>query len=136
MRQTYPIEPHDLASEDKEKVIPWAEGNGLWGTLTGLVSDLVAADVVTFLARNPYTYESAAGLAIAIGRDPARIEPVLDSLAEAGFLQRIDLQGLKVHQLSDEPHHLQTLQQYVTWLQEGYHWARLAMDRPGDVSKT
>lgn len=93
-----------------------------------MVADLVAADVVTFLIRNPYTFDSADGLAVAIGRDPDQIQPVLDSLVEAGFLQRVDLSGLHAYQLSEEAHHRQTLQQYVTWLQEGYHWARLAMD--------
>ncbi|MEJ2208967.1 MAG: hypothetical protein P8129_08025 [Anaerolineae bacterium] len=114
---------------DEDKVIPWAEGNGLWGTLTKLVSDLVAADLVTFLIRNPYTCDSVTGLALAIGRVPGRVQPVLESLAEAGFLQFVDLAEVRVYQLTDDAHRRQTLQQYVTWLQEGYHWTRLAMDR-------
>jgi hypothetical protein len=118
-----------LIYADEAKVIPWAEGNGLWGTLTELVSDLIAADLVTFLIQNPCTYDSVDGLALAIGRDPASIRPVLDGLADAGFLQKVELNGLSAYHLADEPHRRQTLQQYVTWLQEGYHWARLAMDR-------
>lgn len=123
------INRQSFAGADEDKVIPWAEGNGLWSTLTTLVSDLVAADLVTFLVRNPYTCDSAAGLATAIGRERTRVRPILEGLAEAGFLQGIDLSGLHVFQLADEPHRQQTLQQYVTWLQEGFHWARLAMDR-------
>ncbi len=117
-----------LVHEDEEKVIPWAEGNGLWGTLTELVSDLIVADLLTFLVRNPYTFDSVAGLAQAAGRDPARIQPVLDRLVEVGLLQVIDLEGLYAYRLTEEPHWRQTLQQYVTWLQEGYHWVRLAME--------
>ncbi|MFN2225612.1 MAG: hypothetical protein ACK2UY_04885 [Anaerolineae bacterium] len=123
------INQGDFVRADEDKVIPWAEGNGLWGTLTMLITDLVAADLVTFLVRNPYTCDSTAGLAMAIGRVPVRIRPVLGSLVEAGFLQAIDLGDVCVYQLTDEPHRRQTLQQYVTWLQEGYHWARLAMER-------
>jgi len=122
------INPEIPVRADEDKVIPWAEGNGLWGTLTKLISDLVAADLVTLLVRNPYTCDSAAGLALSIGRDPARIQPVLENLVDAGFLQMVDLAGLHVYELTDEPHRRQTLQQYVTWLLEGYHWARLAMD--------
>jgi hypothetical protein len=118
-----------LTRIDDIVVIPWAEGNGLWSTLTELVSDLAAADLVTFLIQNPSAYDSAAGLAVAIGRDAARIQPVLDGLADAGFLVRVELNGISAYHLTDEPHRRQTLQQYVTWLQEGYHWTRMAMDR-------
>jgi hypothetical protein len=125
----WPGNLESLTCIDKPVVIPWAEGNGLWSTLAELVSDLVAADLVTFLIRNPSSYDSAAGLALAIGRDADAIQPVLDGLAHASFLVRVELNGLDAYHLTEEPHHRQTLQQYVTWLQEGYHWTRLAMDR-------
>lgn len=127
MNQEHAIKPDVSTRSDEDKVIPWAEGNGLWATLTRVVSELSAADLVTFLVRNPYTYDTARGLALAIGRQPSRIEPVLGRLVAAGFLHVVDLSGLHVYHLSEEPHRRQTLQQYVTWLQEGYHWARLAM---------
>ena len=38
--------------------------------------------------------------------------------------------SLRVYDLTAEPRRRQTLQQYVTWLQEGYHWARMALDQP------
>lgn len=128
LNEEEPINRETSVRADDDKVIPWAEGNGLWGSLTKLISDLVTADLVTFLVRNPYTCDSAAGVAMAIGRDSIRVRPVLESLVRAGFLEAVDLGGLRVYQLTEEPHRRQTLQQYVTWLQEGYHWARLAMD--------
>lgn len=129
MNEHWPGNLESLTCIDEVVVIPWAEGNGLWSTLAELVSDLVAADLVTFLIRNPSSYDSAAGLALAIGRDADGIQPVLDGLADAGFLVRVELNGLNAYHLTEEPHQRQTLQQYVTWLQEGYHWTRLAMDR-------
>ena len=113
---------------DEEKVIPWAEGNGLWGTITGLVSDLVAIDVVTFFVQNPYACDSAEGIAVRIGRRDERVRSVLESLTAADLLHELDLTGLTVYELTDDPHRRQTLQQYVTWMQEGYHWARMVMD--------
>lgn len=113
----------------EDKVIPWAEGNGLWGKISDLVSDLVGVDLVTFFVHNPYTCDSAESLAVRIGRRVERIRPVLDGLAGAGLLHTMDLGDLRVYELTSDPHRRQTLQQYVAWLQEGYHWARLAMDR-------
>jgi hypothetical protein len=115
---------------DEEKVIPWAEGNGLWATITGSVSDLFGVDVVTFFVQNPYVCDSAASIAMRVGRQVAQVEPVLESLAGAGLLEVTDLASIRVYQLTDDPDRRQTLQQYVTWLQEGYHWARMVMDLP------
>jgi len=115
---------------DNEKTIPWAEGNGLWTTISQLVSDLSGVDLVTFLVQNPYTCDTAEGLAVSIGRKVAQIEPVLDALAEAGFLRVTVMGQLRVYDLTADPRRQQTLQQYVTWLQEGYHWARMALDQP------
>jgi hypothetical protein len=113
----------------EETVIPWAQGNGLWGKISELVSDLVGVDLVTFFVRNPYTCDSAESLAVRIGRRVALIQPALDGLAEAGLLHTVDLGDLQVYELTSDPHRRQTLQQYVAWLQEGYHWARIVMDR-------
>jgi len=113
----------------EEKVIPWAEGNGLWGKISDLVSDLVGVDLVTFFVRNPYTCDSAEGLAVRIGRRADRIRPVLDGLAGAGLLHAVDLGDLRVYELTPDPYRRQTLQQYAAWLGEGYHWARMVMDR-------
>lgn len=129
MNERWSTNLDSLTRTDEAKVIPWAEGNGLWSALTELISDLIAADLVTFLIQNPSTYDSADGLALAIGRPSAGIQPVLDGLADAGFLVRVALNGLDAYHLTEDPHRRQTLQQYVTWLQEGYHWTRLAMDR-------
>jgi len=114
---------------DDDKVIPWSEGQGLWATLNRLVSDLNGVDVITFFVQNPYAFDSAEGLAVRIGRAPERIEPVLERLVEAGFLRTGDLDGMHIYQMADDAHHRQTLQQYVTWLREGFHWARMVMDR-------
>jgi hypothetical protein len=116
---------------DDEKVIPWSEGKGLWAILNRLVSDLNGVDVITFFVQNPYAFDSAEGLSVRIGRAPERIEPVLERLVEAGFLRTGDLDGMRIYQMTDDPHHRQTLQQYVTWLREGFHWARMVMDRDG-----
>lgn len=114
---------------DEEKVIPWAEGNGLWGTITGLVSDLVGVDIVTFFVQNPYVCDSVQSIAVRLGRQTTQIEPVLERLTSAGLLQAADLGSMRVYELTDNPDRRQTLQQYVMWLREGYHWARMVMDR-------
>ena len=115
---------------DEEKIIPWAEGNGLWNTISQLVSDLSAVDLVTFLVQNPYTVDTAENLAVSIGRKVTQIEPVLEALTGAGFLNLTVMERLRVYDLTSDPRRRQTLQQYVSWLQEGYHWARMAMDQP------
>ncbi len=115
---------------DEEKTIPWAEGDGLWNTISQLASDLSAVDLVTFLVQNPYTCDTAEGLAVRIGRKVAQIEPALEALAEAGFLNVTVMGRLRVYDLTSDPRRQQTLQQYVAWLQEGYHWARIALDQP------
>ncbi|MCL7453357.1 MAG: hypothetical protein M8467_09945, partial [Anaerolineae bacterium] len=71
----------------------------------------------------------AEGLAVRIGREAAKIEPVLEQLVAAGFLRIADLGTVCIYQMADDAHHRQTLQQYVTWLREGFHWARMVMDR-------
>jgi hypothetical protein len=114
---------------DEEKVIPWAEGNGLWATISQLISDLSGVDVVTFFVQNPYACDSAESLGVRIGRRPKQIQPILDGLAEVGLLNVVDLGDVRVYELTHDPHQRQTLQQYVAWLQEGYHWARMVMDR-------
>lgn len=116
----------DLA--DEEKVIPWAEGNGLWGIISELASDLVGVDVITFFAQNPYACDSVEGIAVRIGRRVASVKVVLEGLAKAGFLDVTDMDPVRVYNLTDEPNQRQTLQQYVAWLQESYHWGRLVLD--------
>lgn len=116
---------------DEEKVIPWAEGNGLWGTITGLVSDLVGVDIVTFFVQNPYVCDSVQSIAVRLGRQTTQIAPVLERLTDAGLLQAVDLGELRVYELTDNPDRRQTLQQYVMWLREGFHWARMVMDHRG-----
>ena len=111
-----------------EKVIPWAEGNGLWSTVVDEVRDLAGADVVTFFVQNPYTCDSAASIAVRIGRPEEQVQAVLDGLVDVGLLKRTDLGEVTVFELTDEPQRRQTLQQYVAWLQEGFHWARMALD--------
>lgn len=116
----------DLA--DEEKVIPWAEGNGLWGIISKLASDLVSVDVITFFAQNPYACDSVEGIAVRIGRRAASVKVILEGLAEAGFLDATDMDLVRIYNLTDEPNRRQTLQQYVAWLQESYHWGRLVLD--------
>jgi hypothetical protein len=114
---------------DEEKAIPWAEGNGLWGTITQLVSDLVGVDLITFFVQNPYAYDSVESLATRVGRQVAQVRPVLESLVDAGLLIATELGSIRVYELTNDPLRRQTLQQYVMWLREGYHWARMVMDR-------
>jgi len=113
---------------DDERIIPWAEGNGGWIALSRLVSDLTAVDLVTFFVQNPFACDTAENLAIRIGRKTSQVQPSLDVLAGAGFMQVTDMGSLRVYEMTPDPQHRQTLQQYVTWLQEGYHWTRLAID--------
>ena len=110
-------------------VIPWAEGNGLWHSIQEAVSNLAGADVITFFAQNPHAFDSAEGLAERVGHRRSRLEPVLASLVDRGLLNRIDLGDVQIYELTRAPRRRQTLQQYVFWLREGYHWTRLGMDR-------
>jgi hypothetical protein len=114
---------------DDERILPWAEGNGMWNAISRLASGLSAVDLVTFLVNNPYTCDTAESLAERIGRHPAQLQPVLDRLVEAGFLCASEVGSLRVYELTQETQRRQTLQQYVAWLQEGYHWTRLAIER-------
>lgn len=116
---------------DDEKVIPWAEGNGLWRKVSQWASDLVGVDIITFFVQNPYACDTAKGLAVRIGRQPYQVEPVLDRLVEASLLTRTDLGDMQVYVLTEDAQGRQTLQQYVAWLQEGYHWVRMAMEDQG-----
>jgi hypothetical protein len=125
--RSHSASPGVIDRADEETVIPWAEGNGLWHTINQLASNLPGADVITFFVQNPYTCDSAESVAVRIGYRAAKIKPVLESLAHAGFLKTTDLGKLRVYELTDDPHRRQTLQQYVSWLQEGFHWARMAM---------
>lgn len=115
---------------DEERIIPWAEGNGTWKAIADIVADLRGVDLVTFFVQNPNTVDIAAFLGERIGRKEDQIQPVLTALAAAGFLHLTVLGDLRVYHLTDDVQRRQTLQQYVMWLQEGYHWARMAMDRP------
>jgi hypothetical protein len=115
--------------DDEETVIPWAEGNVLWDIISTLASDLVGVDLVTFYVQNPYACDTAEGVAVRIGRDFPEVARALEDLTAARLLEASDLGGLCVYTLTEDPHRRQTLQQYVAWLREGYHWARLAMDR-------
>lgn len=116
---------------DGETIIPWAEGNSLWDTISQLISDLAGVDIATLFVQNPYTCDSAEGLARRIGRRVEQVRTVLEKLTRAGLLQAIDLRDLRVYRLTDDLHYRQTLQQYVSWLQEGYHWTRMVLDWTG-----
>ena len=128
MNRSDPTNQRPVDAVDEEKVIPWAEGNGLWSTISRLISDLSGVDIITFFVQNPYTCDSAESLAVRIGRKGRYLVPVLEGLTQAGLLHAVDLGDLRVYELTDDPYQRQTLQQYVAWLQEGYHWARMVMD--------
>jgi hypothetical protein len=98
--------------DGRRAIIPWAEGNGLWRRMTQLASSLSGVDILTFFAQNPHSCDSAEELAVRIGRQTTKVGPVLEQL-----------------RLADDPYHRQTLQQFVLWLQEGYHWARMGMEQ-------
>ncbi len=114
-----------LAGE--ETVIPWAEGNDVWDRIHQLAGTLPCLDLLTFFVQNPYTCDTAAGLAVCIGYRPAQIQPILDQLVEAQLLKVSQVGSLCVYELTDDPRCRQVLQQYVSWVQEGYHWARIAL---------
>ena len=128
--ETIRLQPQEIVNlGEEEKLIPWAEGNGLWRTVTRSVRDLVGVDIVTFFVQNPYTCDSIESLALRIGRQPEQVQPVLDDLSRVGLLKKTDLGDVWVFELTDDPRWRQTLQQYVAWLQEGYHWTRMVMDQ-------
>ena len=116
---------HPPAGE--ETVIRWAEGNEVWQRIHQLAGTLSCLDLLTFFVRNPYTCDTAASLAVCIGYRPAQIQPILDQLVEAQLLKLSQVGSLHVYELTDDPHCRQVLQQYISWVQEGYHWARIAL---------
>jgi hypothetical protein len=120
---------HLVDFDDRQAIIPWAEGNGLWKRMSQVASSLSGVDIITFFARNPYSCDSAEELAVRTGRQAAKVRPVLEQLVVAGFLEVVELDGVRIYRLADDPSRRQTLQQYVLWLQEGYHWARMGMEQ-------
>jgi hypothetical protein len=114
---------------DRRAIIPWAEGNGLWRQMSQFASSLSGMDILTFFAQNPHSCDSAEELAVRIGRQTSKVRPVLEQLEVTGFLEMVELDGVRIYRLADDPHHRQTLQQYVLWLQEGYHWARMGREQ-------
>lgn len=117
----------DNLPADEETVIPWAEGDDLWHRIHRLANTLSCLDLLAFFVRNPYTYDTAASLAVCIGYRPAQIQPILDELVEAKLLKVSQVGSLRVYELTDDPRCRQVLQQYISWVQEGYHWARMAL---------
>jgi len=113
---------------DAEKVIPWAEGNGLWRSLSRLLNDLTCVDLVTFFVHNPHTCDTAEGLSMRIGRQRYQVEPALERLAGEQLLKTSRIGDLLVYEMTDDPHRRQTLQQYIVWLAEGYHWTRMVLN--------
>lgn len=111
----------------KETAISWAEGSDFWDRIHQLAGTLPCLDLLTFFVQNPYTCDTAAGLAVCIGYRPAQIQPILDQLVEAQLLKVSQVGTLHVYELTDDPRCRQVLQQYVSWVQEGYHWARIAL---------
>ena len=114
--------------DGRQAIIPWAEGNGLWKRITDVASSLSGVDLITFFARNPQSCDSAEELAVRIGRQVSKVRPILEEPDAAGFLAMIELDGMRIYRLVNDPYRRQTLEQYVIWLQEGYHWARIGMD--------
>lgn len=49
---------------------------------------LLAAEITLFFERNPFTVETAEGLARKLGRRSEHVRPVLDRLAERHLIQR------------------------------------------------
>jgi hypothetical protein len=123
------VDQKPLEFDGRLGIIPWAEGNGLWRRMAQLASSLSGVDILTFFAQNPHSCDSAEELAVRIGRQVTKVRPVLDQLEAAGLLQMVDLDGVRIYRLSDDPHRRQTLQQYVLWVREGYHWARMGMEQ-------
>jgi hypothetical protein len=115
-------------SADEEKIIPWAEGNGLWQALSQMVNDLTSCDVVTFFVQNPFTCDTADSLAMRIGRQSHQVEPVLERLVELRLLAKSSVGCYCVYEMTKDTHRRQTAQQYVLWLGEGYHWTRMVLD--------
>lgn len=48
----------------------------------------IALECTAFFQQNPYTLETADGIALRIGRKLADIEPVLRNMTSRGFLQQ------------------------------------------------
>jgi hypothetical protein len=92
-----------------------------------VVSDLAGVDLITFFVQNPYTYDSAENLAVRIGRQASETEASLKALGKEGLVESTDLGDVCIYQMTSDPYRRQTLQQYVSWLREGYHWARMVI---------
>jgi hypothetical protein len=60
-------------------------------------------DLIHFFYENPHTTDTAANIALYIGRNPANIEVELDDLVTRGVLVARRLGGMRVYSLSPDP---------------------------------
>ena len=61
---------------------------------------LIKWDILTFFGENPYTRDTASGIAQRIGRSPRIVLPELGDLVMLGLLEQTDLNDQRVYQLT------------------------------------
>ncbi|MBI3742025.1 MAG: hypothetical protein HY257_09775 [Chloroflexi bacterium] len=70
-------------------------------------------DLVKFFGENPGTLDSAAQIAVYIGREASTVEAELDELAGAEMLQRDDRAAARVYALTNNPATHALLQKFL-----------------------
>lgn len=67
------------------------------------INSFIKWDIIRFLYENPYTTDTAAGIARYIGRTEASITPELDELVASGVMETQQVGGKTVYALSQDP---------------------------------
>ncbi len=81
--------------------------------LNRCVNSPVKWDIVVFFGQNPYTRDTAAGVAQRIGRSPRVVLPELRDLVLLGVLEQTDLNGEIVYHLTVEKELRETTARFV-----------------------
>jgi hypothetical protein len=98
-------------------------------------------DLIAFFGQNPYTGDTAKSIARCIGRSLDIVLPELVDLAMVGLLERINIDGAVVFQLTQEQALRQTTLNFVRHFRKRVRRARYPLDPsdpkaiPKDLSK-
>jgi hypothetical protein len=96
------------------------------------VTSAVKRDIVVFFGQNPYTRDTASGVAQRIGRSLKIVWPELRDLVLLGLLEQADLNGETVYQLTVEKELRETTFRFVERVSASPHRPKEVLDFLGD----
>ena len=96
------------------------------------VNSPVKQDIVVFFGQNPYTRDTASGVAQRIGRSLKIVLPELRDLVLLGVLEQTDLNGEMVYQLTVEKELRETTFRFVGHFSAHFHGPKDVLDFLGD----